>query len=102
MGADIYSSPLHKGRGGWSWYTGAAGWYYKAMLEYVMGISLTEGFSTVDVTPITEYKTEIAYNNYKLTVITSVDEKIVLLDGIETALPLKIPSGEHILIVPVK
>jgi cyclic beta-1,2-glucan synthetase len=101
ISADIYSSPLHRGRGGWSWYTGAASWYYKAMLEYVMGISLTEGFSVIDVKPITDYKTELAYNDYKLTVIASADEKAVLLDGAEITLPLKIPSGEHVLIVPV-
>jgi len=101
ISADIYSSPLHRGRGGWSWYTGAAAWYYKAMLEYVMGITLTEGFSVIDVKPITDYKTELTYNDYKLTVIASADEKRVLLDGAEASLPLKIPPGEHVLIVPV-
>lgn len=99
--ADVYSTPEHSGRGGWSWYTGAASWYYKAMFEYVMGISLTEGFSKIDVNAITEYKTEIAYNDYKLTVVASRDEKIPLFDGSPAALPIIIPSGLHTLIVPV-
>lgn len=29
LAADVYAAPGHLGRGGWSWYTGAAGWYYR-------------------------------------------------------------------------
>ncbi len=29
MAADVYSVEPHTGRGGWTWYTGAAGWFYK-------------------------------------------------------------------------
>ena len=35
---DVYSEPPHVGRGGWSWYTGAAGWLYRAGIEYILGI----------------------------------------------------------------
>jgi len=35
---DVYSEPPHVGRGGWSWYTGAAGWLYRAGVEYLLGI----------------------------------------------------------------
>lgn len=38
--ADIYSEPPHVGRGGWSWYTGSAGWFYRAALESVLGFHL--------------------------------------------------------------
>ena len=37
VAADIYSSPAHVGRGGWSWYTGAAAWLYRAGLESILG-----------------------------------------------------------------
>ncbi len=37
MAADVYSVHPHAGRGGWTWYTGAAGWYYKAGLESILG-----------------------------------------------------------------
>ncbi|MBI4238709.1 MAG: phosphorylase [Deltaproteobacteria bacterium] len=37
LAGDVYSEPPHTGRGGWSWYTGAAGWMYRATLEYVLG-----------------------------------------------------------------
>ncbi|HBL85441.1 MAG: hypothetical protein A2Y17_04545 [Clostridiales bacterium GWF2_38_85] len=33
LAGDIYANPQHMGRGGWSWYTGAAAWYYRALLE---------------------------------------------------------------------
>jgi cyclic beta-1,2-glucan synthetase len=37
VAADIYSQPPHVGRGGWTWYTGAAGWLYRAGLEWILG-----------------------------------------------------------------
>ncbi len=35
LAADVYSHPQHIGRGGWSWYTGAAGWYLQAVQKYL-------------------------------------------------------------------
>ncbi len=39
---DVYSKDKLKGRGGWSWYTGSAGWYYKVVLEEILGIKRKE------------------------------------------------------------
>ncbi|MGB7595422.1 MAG: glucoamylase family protein [Erysipelotrichaceae bacterium] len=39
MAADVYSEYPHVGRGGWTWYTGSAGWMYRAGLENVLGFS---------------------------------------------------------------
>jgi cyclic beta-1,2-glucan synthetase len=38
ISADVYSNPDLLGRGGWSWYTGSAGWYYRALTESILGI----------------------------------------------------------------
>jgi cyclic beta-1,2-glucan synthetase len=38
--ADIYSEAPHVGRGGWTWYTGAAGWMYRAGIEWILGFQL--------------------------------------------------------------
>jgi len=38
--ADVYSMPPHVGRGGWTWYTGSAGWMYRAGLEWILGFRL--------------------------------------------------------------
>ncbi len=35
--ADLYSMPPHVGRGGWTWYTGSAGWMYRVALEWMLG-----------------------------------------------------------------
>ncbi len=38
IAADVYSVPPYVGRGGWTWYTGAAGWMYRAGLEAILGV----------------------------------------------------------------
>jgi cellobiose phosphorylase len=38
--ADVYGAPPHTGRGGWTWYTGAAGWLYRVALEAILGVRL--------------------------------------------------------------
>ena len=40
MAADIYTNPQHAGRGGWTWYTGSAGWMYRLILESLLGLRL--------------------------------------------------------------
>jgi cellobiose phosphorylase len=40
VAADVYAVPPHTGRGGWSWYTGSAGWMYRLILESLLGLSL--------------------------------------------------------------
>lgn len=38
VAADVYGVAPHKGRGGWTWYTGAAGWMHRAGVEGILGI----------------------------------------------------------------
>ncbi len=40
VAADIYSEPPHAGRGGWTWYTGSAGWMYRLGVERILGLKL--------------------------------------------------------------
>jgi cyclic beta-1,2-glucan synthetase len=49
VAADVYSVAPHQGRGGWTWYTGAAGWMYRAAIEGLLGIR-REG-NTLRITP---------------------------------------------------
>ena len=46
--ADIYGTPPHVGRGGWTWYTGSAGWMYRVAVEAVLGLRLEGGTLIVD------------------------------------------------------
>jgi cellobiose phosphorylase len=38
VAADVYTNPQHAGRGGWTWYTGSAGWMYRLVTESLLGL----------------------------------------------------------------
>jgi cyclic beta-1,2-glucan synthetase len=48
VAADVYAEPPHVGRGGWTWYTGSAGWMYRAGLESILGFRLRGACLLVD------------------------------------------------------
>ena len=37
LAGDVYAEPPLVGRGGWTWYSGSAGWLYRAGLEWILG-----------------------------------------------------------------
>ena len=43
VAGDIETAAPHAGRGGWSWYTGAAGWLLRAAVESLCGVKLADG-----------------------------------------------------------
>ena len=45
---DVYSEPPHVGRGGWTWYTGSAGWLYRAGLEWILGFRVRGRVLSID------------------------------------------------------
>jgi cyclic beta-1,2-glucan synthetase len=111
IAADIYSVAPHAGRGGWTWYTGAAGWMYQAGIEGILGIR-REGASLV-IDPCippdwpgyevrvkvgdTQYDIRVASPSTRCRGITSA-----LLDGAPMDLPpgpLRVPldAAAHVL-----
>ena len=42
VASDVYALAPHTGRGGWTWYTGAAGWMYRFILESLLGLTLVK------------------------------------------------------------
>jgi len=48
VAADVYASPQHAGRGGWTWYTGSAGWMYRLIVESFLGLRLERDRLRVD------------------------------------------------------
>lgn len=46
--ADVYSVAPHIGRGGWTWYSGSAGWLYRGALEYLLGFQLRGASLRID------------------------------------------------------
>ena len=45
VAADVYAVPPHTGRGGWTWYTGSAGWMYQLIVETLLGLSASRNGS---------------------------------------------------------
>jgi cellobiose phosphorylase len=58
--ADVYAVAPHTGRGGWTWYTGSAGWMYRLLVETLLGLTL-EG-DQLRVTP----RLPKAWTTYKI------------------------------------
>jgi cellobiose phosphorylase len=47
VAADVYGAAPHVGRGGWTWYTGSAGWLFRVGLESVLGFTIENGDTLV-------------------------------------------------------
>lgn len=43
LAADVYANPDRYGQAGWSWYTGSAGWFFRAVAEELLGLRLRDG-----------------------------------------------------------
>jgi len=43
IAADVYARAPHTGRGGWTWYTGSAGWMYRLIVEALLGVTIENG-----------------------------------------------------------
>jgi len=106
VAADVYSEPPHTGRGGWTWYTGSAGWMYRLIIESLLGLQLevTRDGALLRVRPCipadwpgfaVSYRFRDAL--YQLQVERS-DVADVSLDGVPCAgdaVPLLAGSGTH-------
>jgi len=58
MVADIYYTPVLTGRGGWSWYTGSAGWMYQGIVNTFLGIKKEHAYLVIK--PLTP----VSFGNY--------------------------------------
>jgi len=48
IAGDVYSAPPHAGCGGWTWYSGSAGWLYRAGVEWMLGFRLRGSTLSID------------------------------------------------------
>lgn len=66
VAADIYRLPEKLGQGGWTWYTGAAGWMYRTWIEEMLGLKISNGMLLIDpVLPSEWDKVGIRYRHGK-------------------------------------
>jgi len=107
VAADVYAVAPHTGRGGWTWYTGSAGWMYRLLIETLLGVNL-EG-DQLRLAPRmpnswTTFKIHYRYRQtiYHITISRMVpgagDASTLTLDGRElpgNSLPLRDDRQEH-------
>jgi len=106
VAADVYAVSPHIGRGGWTWYTGSAGWMYRLIVESLLGLRLEVDklrFEPCLPADWESFKVHYRYRKttYHITVLqTPADsgETSVTVDGIEQhnkAIPLVDDRQEH-------
>jgi cellobiose phosphorylase len=104
VAADVYSVRQHSGRGGWTWYTGSAGWMYRLIIESILGMKI-EGnkLSFAPLLPaewnsfVVDYKYQSTMYHIKIFESENEDTKIVF-DGKEqscTHISLMDDGAEH-------
>jgi cellobiose phosphorylase len=107
VASDVYAVAPHTGRGGWTWYTGSAGWMYRFLVEALLGVNL-EG-DQLRLAPHlprtwTTFKIHYRYRQtvYHITIThlaaDSADANVLSLDGQEICgktIPLRDDRHEH-------
>jgi cyclic beta-1,2-glucan synthetase len=107
VAADVYALSPHTGRGGWTWYTGSAGWMYRLIVESLLGLRLEVDklhFAPCLPADWKEFKLHYRYREtvYHIAVLQTVAAKAgmnVTVDGIERddkAIPLVDDRQEHL------
>jgi cellobiose phosphorylase len=112
IAADVYAVSQHSGRGGWTWYTGSAGWMYQLIIDYIIGIKrrgqtlmldpcLPEKWEKVSV----RYTYGTSVYNIFISQHDALDEtEIILDDEVQSGIiiPLTDDGKEHIVYAKVK
>lgn len=118
IAADVYGAPPHVGRGGWTWYTGSAGWVWRVAVESVLGLRIENGDTLVlqpcvpdewpafeidyrDPRSKSEFRIEVRNPNgcSERVVAASVDGNAIPLHGGEVRVPLGASSTGRTVVV---
>jgi len=113
VAADVYAVAPHTGRGGWTWYTGSAGWMYRLIVESLLGLKLEVDklrFAPCLPADWETFKLHYRYREtvYHITVLQThaADSKTsVTVDGVEQrdgAIPLVDDRLEHAVEVRIR
>jgi cyclic beta-1,2-glucan synthetase len=74
LAADVYASPEHMGRGGWTWYTGSASWMYRIGVEHILGLQRRAGVLRVaPCVPPSWTQFEVSYRYGRSELLISFD-----------------------------
>ena len=106
VAADVYALSPHTGRGGWTWYTGSAGWMYRLIVESLLGLRLEVDKLRIAPCLPADWKGFTLHYRYRETVYhitvrqhtTGNGEMSVTVDGVERpdkVIPLVDDRQEH-------
>jgi cellobiose phosphorylase len=114
VAADVYALAPHTGRGGWSWYTGSAGWMYRLYVESLLGVTreadrlrfapcLPAGWTACSI------RYRLGATTYRIALrqaagTRDVPATSVALDGVaqaDTSITLVDDGGEHDVVVDI-
>jgi cellobiose phosphorylase len=106
LAADVYTNPQHAGRGGWTWYTGSAGWMYRLITESLLGLRLEVDRLRVQPVFPSEWQSFEIHYRYRETFHHITVKNLggghtvsrVLLDGVEQpdkTIPLRDDRRDH-------
>jgi len=112
IAADVYGVAPHTGRGGWTWYTGSAGWFYRLLVESLLGVRLDVDklfFAPCLPPDWPSYKLHYRFREtvFHITV-SQVDQMesdvVIILDGVNCgkSLPLSADRKDHFVEVQVR
>jgi len=103
VAADVYGVAPHVGRGGWTWYTGSAGWLYRFIVESMLGLHLDGGrLRFAPCVPASWPAFDVTYRHgdtaYDIHVRRVSGARVVprvVLDGVEQAEPVIELAGDN-------
>ncbi len=116
VAADVYAVPPNTGRGGWTWYTGAAGWMYQLIVESILGLRLEVDKLNVEPCLPEDWAGFTVHYRYRETIYhlkivqgqVGENEGRITLDGVGQgghAIPLVDDHSEHfveVIVAPVR
>ncbi len=92
MAADVYAVAPHEGRGGWTWYTGSAGWMYQLIIESFLGLKREGNILSFQPCIPEAWKTFTIHYRYMETVYHlqvemnyGAEKMLVFIDNVEQA-----------------
>lgn len=103
MCADIYGVSPHTGRGGWTWYTGAAGWMYRLTVETLLGLQLEVDHLRIAPCIPADWETYTIHYRYRETVYHITIRRVGEQTGqaIRVTVDGAVPDGVGIGVIPL-
>ena len=100
VAADVYAVSQHSGRGGWTWYTGSAGWLYQLIVDYLFGLHRRADTLLIDPCLPEEWlEVTVRYKYKNTTYVIVMQQNQQTKETIQVTLDEKLQESNVILLV---